>query len=113
MDDIETFQSLRRRIEVLESRVANHERRIAALELATRLNLRECRGSRGVDVGENQDAVCEVVGTSAAEADPLGWANARDVSGVLIRKGYGTATADDIVSRVFNELRHQWKERGR
>ena len=72
MDDIETFQSLRRRIEVLESRVANHERRIAALELATRLNLRECRGSRGVDVGENQDAVCEVVGTSAAEEDPLG-----------------------------------------
>lgn len=87
--------------------------RLDALERGARLNLRECRGARGVDVGANPDAVCEVVGASAAENDPLAWVDTRATIVDLVRRGAGTVAADRVVAHVFNELRRQWKERGR
>lgn len=87
--------------------------RLEALERGARLNLRECRGARGVDVGANPDAVCEVVGASAVESDPLGWASEPSVANMLIMRGHGVSSANHIAAHVFNELRRQWKERGR
>lgn len=89
-------------------------KRLDALERGARLNLRECRGARGVDVGASPDAVSEVAGASK-ERDPLGWASATEAENVLRDYDHRIDARDagEIVSLVFDELRRQWKARGR
>lgn len=57
-------REVRMNVDHLVARLSTLAERLDKLEREMRVNLRECRGARGVDVGENPDAACDVVGSS-------------------------------------------------